>query len=539
MLTSDLLVSRIYKGRIEPVYASLNEETLDIASSVIDIFKRHICKTYGELAQELEGFEDINYRLVRGMSQILEKRCVVEEDSAIDPIAARMVVFEEAGGLIISGEERKEVLDRAAAKLSIEPDGLEKALWADLEENLVINDFRTIAPKALIEQYNLSLAQTLLFKATGMEIQIEDGYQPVFWAIKKLGLMYSIVDGRIYLDGPISLFKMTERYGTAFAKLLPSVMVSTKWNLKASILRKTPQGKKIYEFYLDHTRRETFGMGRVSEIGGDNRNEEEEKDAGNEERDSGTGRREDRKGLEVKNKVGFDSAVEKEFYQLDFHGWKVRREPTVLKSGKYAFIPDFSLERKGTRIYVEIIGFWTPEYLRNKMQKINGLDEKEPFLLLVNKSLGCSGSEFKTDNVIFFDKKIPHLAIIKILRMYEERQMKDDIEKLKHMEISLDSDMGIVSLEELARKFSVSLGSLEEVIKEKSKEGYLLLGDQLVSKEIHEAVQKEMAGVKKHQEAIKIFERYGIKAHAQALESLGYKVRWTGLDPEKVEILRA
>jgi hypothetical protein len=38
---------------------------------------------------------------------------------------------------------------------------------------------------------------------------------------------------------------------------------------------------------------------------------------------------------------------------------------------------------------------------------------------------------------------------------------------------------------------------------------------------------------------INFVEECGIKAHAQALESLGYKVRWMGLDPEKVEILRA
>jgi len=521
MLTSDLLVSRIRKGRIEPVYALLNENTLDIVSSVIDIFERHIGRTYVELAEELDGFESINYRLIRGISQILAGRCVFEADSIIDPIAARRVVFEEAGGLVTSGEERTGVLNRSAAKLSMEPNDLEKALWADLEENLVIKGFQNIAPEALVEQYNLSLAQALLFKATGMELQIEDSYQPVFWAIKKLGLMYSIVDGRIYLDGPISLFKMTERYGTAFAKLLPSVMASTKWSLKASILRKTSQGKKIYEFYLDHTKREIFGMDRGSEIGW------------------GSGKREGRSEPGLKNKAGFDSAVEKEFYQLDFHGWKIRREPTVLKSGKYAFIPDFSLEKKGTRIYVEIIGFWTPDYLRNKIQKINGLDEKEPLLLLVNKSLRCSVSEFKTDNVILFDKKIPHLDIIKFLRQYEERQMKDDIEKLKNMDLSLDGDMGVVSLDELARKFSVDLDALKEVIKEKSEDCYLLLGDQLVSEVVLESVRKEMAGVKKHHEAVRIFERYGIKSHTQALESLGYKVRWIGLDPEKAEILRA
>jgi uncharacterized protein len=53
-------------------------------------------------------------------------------------------------------------------------------MWADQEENLVVNDFQTIAPEGLLRQYNLPLAQTLLFRATSMEIQIEDNYQPVF-----------------------------------------------------------------------------------------------------------------------------------------------------------------------------------------------------------------------------------------------------------------------------------------------------------------------------------------------------------------------
>jgi hypothetical protein len=35
-----------------------------------------------------------------------------------------------------------------------------------------------------------------------------------------------------------------------------------------------------------------------------------------------------------------------------------------------------------------------------------------------------------------------------------------------------------------------------------------------------------------------IFEKYGIKACSQALSMLRYKVKWSGLDPEKAEILK-
>ena len=506
MLTSDLLVTKISKGKIEPVYALLNQVNLEIASSIINIFQGHVERTYGELIEELEGIEELNYRLIRGLAQILERRCVIDTDSVIDPVAARRAVFEESKGFITSNEDRKKVLDKTARKLSIEqPADLEKALWADHEGNLVVKEFQTIASEDLLRQYNLSLAQTLLFRATGMEIQLEDNYQPVFRKIKQLGLIYNIQDDKISLEGPISLFKLTEKYGSAFAKLLPTIMDSSRWSLKASISRKTFQGKRIYDFTLDHAKRSFFGT------------------------ESETA------------EIDFDSAIEKEFYQLSFHGWTVKREPTVLKAGQYAFIPDFSLERNGARIYVEIIGFWTPEYLKHKILKLNQLqeNEKESLILLVNRNLACTGSEFHAENLLFYDRKIPHLEIIKILRRYEEKQQAEEIAKLRGIEISFGSDASVISLDEIARRYGVGLEAMREVIKAQNKPGYSLLGDQLVSNQILSTIQAELKGVKKHDEALKIFERYGIKAHSQALAFLGYKVKWSGLDPENTEIFKA
>jgi len=507
MLTNDLLVTRTHKGRIEPVFVVPQDpENLEIASSIIDIFLANIGRTYGELIEEVGGLEEINYRLIRGMAQILERRCTIDKDSVIDPIAARRAVFEESGGFVTCEEARLEILDRTARKLSIKSDDLEKALFADQEDNLVIKEFQTIAPESLLWQYNLSLAQTLLFKATGMEIWIEDNYQQVFWKIKKLGLMYSMQDGKIYLDGPISLFKLTEKYGTALAKLLPAIIMSTKWSLKASIIRKTSQGNRIYDFTLDHTTRQFFG------------------------KDYGTG-----------SIVAFDSSIEREFYQLSYNGWTVRREPTVLKAGQYSFIPDFSLERGDIKVYVEIIGFWTPDYLKNKIQKINQLKEKESLILLVNRKLACSGSEFKTDKVIFYDRKIPHLEIIKVLRKYEEKQLTDEVAKLKDIEISLDGDIGIdiISLDEAARRYGVSMEALKETIKNQNRTDYLLLGDQLIGNKILETLHGRLNGVKKYDDAVKIFEGYGIKAHAQVLEFLGFRVKWSGINPENAEIFKA
>jgi uncharacterized protein len=148
MLTSDLLTTRTYKGKIEPIYAALDKEHIDISSSVIDIFQRHVGKSYGELIEEIEGFEEINYRLIRGLAQILERRCNIEKDSVIDPIYARRAVFHECSGFVTSSKQRKEVLDKASRKLSINYSDLEKALWSDQEENLVIKELGPVFTRA-------------------------------------------------------------------------------------------------------------------------------------------------------------------------------------------------------------------------------------------------------------------------------------------------------------------------------------------------------------------------------------------------------
>jgi len=157
MLTSDLLVTKSSKGKIEPVYAKLDQENLEISGSLIDLFHEHIGKTYGELIEEIEGIEEMDYRLIRGLTQLLERKCVIEMNSVLEPATARRSVFEDCKGAVSDAKERKEVIDRVARKLSVEPDAMEKALWADMEENLIIKEFQTITPEALLRQYNLSL----------------------------------------------------------------------------------------------------------------------------------------------------------------------------------------------------------------------------------------------------------------------------------------------------------------------------------------------------------------------------------------------
>ncbi|RPJ51827.1 MAG: DUF790 family protein, partial [Methanobacteriota archaeon] len=71
MLTSDLLVTRISRGKIKPAYTAFEPENLELARLLIETFEQHVGKTYGDLLAELEGYEEMNYRFIRGLSQLL------------------------------------------------------------------------------------------------------------------------------------------------------------------------------------------------------------------------------------------------------------------------------------------------------------------------------------------------------------------------------------------------------------------------------------------------------------------------------------
>ena len=77
----------------------------------------------------------------------------------------------------------------------------------------------------------------------------------------------------------------------------------------------------------------------------------------------------------------FDSSIEHIFaetfasletsYAVD--GWSLVREPEPLLLERSIFIPDFALTRNARRIYMEILGFWTPSYRERKVQKLQQL----------------------------------------------------------------------------------------------------------------------------------------------------------------------
>ncbi|NYT00736.1 MAG: DUF790 family protein [Methanocellales archaeon] len=505
MLPSELLAKKIYKGKIIPKFVPLNEECLEMAEELIHIFERFVGRRQGDLPlDELE--EGYDHRLIRGLVILLERRCVFEVQCTLDPVNARRAVFEEAKGPVTSNEKRMVVLRDIASTLGVSIDELEKSLWADSESELILKEFNSIGPDELLISYNLSLAQTLLFKAMGMEIYVQGNYQNIFRSIKYLGLMYLVEKQDemlcIIVEGPMSLMKTTERYGTALAKLLPTIIASENWRIKASIVHRYGNKPRILEFTMDG---DSYSYALASGY----------------------------------SSQDFDSTIEQKFSHgfnsLDT-GWFLRREPEPLFAGRSVFIPDFSFEKMAMKVYLEIVGFWTEDYLRRKIAKLKRICE-EDMIIAVDKNLSCSISSFRDikGKVIFYEKKVPLKPILDYLREHEEKNIRREVESLAKVDLELSGD--VTELDKMASERDVSIEAIKRIVSE-SRKDHVLVGSQLVSRSLIEKLKKELKDKNTRIEAAKLLEGRGIKRVDQMLDLLGYSVRWVGLDPENAMIFR-
>ena len=72
----------------------------------------------------------------------------------------------------------------------------------------------------------------------------------------------------------------------------------------------------------------------------------------------------------------FDSDIESEFARKwggePRDGWSLSRESDILHAGQKVFLPDFTFQHTdGRKVLLEIIGFWTAEYLDRKLQTLS------------------------------------------------------------------------------------------------------------------------------------------------------------------------
>lgn len=245
-----------------------------------------------------------------------------------------------------------------------------QALWAGLYDDRpsawTLADAPPWTGRELLARYHLELGRAVLRDASEVEVRVRGGWRALFASIKLARLMYDATRvGRGYrlaLTGPAAAYvARSSRYGVRFARIMPAVSRATAWQLRATIVR----SDGVRAFAMRGRARGTRVDGNAAV----------------------------RVGPEP-TRARFDSAWERRFAR-DFRaaregltaGWTLARERTPLVQGGRVSLPDFTVRHEdGREALVELVGFWTPEYLRAKAAFVSQVGDR-PLVLVVAKAL--------------------------------------------------------------------------------------------------------------------------------------------------------
>jgi predicted nuclease of restriction endonuclease-like RecB superfamily len=600
------------KNQIKPVFIySEKDNQPTLPSMIIKMYKdmadRKLSKSnVDQNLLEVEG-KNPDYKLVRAICHLLEQRCeYVSHESqfsnarnnrAMNPILLRRQIFEISSllGYPVTENERKNILQKIASKNNLSVNDLEIAMWSDLEKNKYLKSFDSLTSVQLVAWYNISALQTLLLNSVKMEFSIYGGFnwKKILRKTKQLGLMYSMYSESKYesqsnadikkneilpenkeqnkvictVNGPLSNVRLTDRYGMAIARLIPSIIFSEIWSIKATILRKSISGsKKTYDFELSSTDKDIPLFDASTFHLQSHQKSEPELSSNNDSVDY------------------FDSSIEKKFMDkfLKFStGWSLFREPDplILSNGK-AFIPDFVFEKYGVKVYLEIIGFWTEDYLKRKLEKIKDLTKSEtgastgPDLLIVANVDNCiseNGKQIPIDSVfskfvnkkrlIFYKKdEIPFGPIISYLKDIDSKFI-DEISVNLRDTIAVEMDKAIqdvqrnsvISLGEISDRYKIPIESVVKIIRnlqlntnnskkmviDKLKE-FLIVGNYLISNDKIRDLLPEVDKINKLHDAIRLLHQNQIPEECITLliTKMGYEIIWNGIDSNNAQIHR-
>lgn len=276
---------------------------------------------------------------------------------------------------------RAAALAAAATELGHEPAALEAALFADLSgERPAPAPPPELSPEELALRTNLALVQGLLLRAVAVEVEAEGNARALVRQAHLAGLICAVTRAgtvtRLAISGPCALFRRTLLYGRALAGLVPLLPWCRRFELRARL--ELPDGEALLRLRTG---------------------------------DPVWAAREPRR---------FDSRLEERLARdlqrlaLD---WDLVREPEPVDTGEALVFPDFQLVHRhepARRVWIELVGFWTPEYLTRKLAHLRAA-RLENLILCLDARRGCGGEAPPADaRLVPFRGRVPAARVLEL-----------------------------------------------------------------------------------------------------------------------------
>lgn len=253
MLPPELTRARKREGKLSltPLSAAERARATEVSESLLAVTRAGV----GQDREEVEaGWASVpvaakERKLLLALTHLVEARSEFTTPVGVEPEAVRRSVFTHAAQMRAAlgpGEylQRDSVLAQAATELNLSVEAIDAALYADLRSAQRLERCPAHSPSALVDDYELTQVQSVLLRAVRIEAEVRaarpDAYRELFRKLKFRQLLFRIqplVAGgyRLEIDGPMSLFGATTKYGLELSLSLPALLSCGSLRLKAEL----------------------------------------------------------------------------------------------------------------------------------------------------------------------------------------------------------------------------------------------------------------------------------------------------------------
>ena len=375
MLTKELAIREFVGDQIKPdcLTRKAHSHYVDYAKQMLQVYGDGVGKTRHQLhmaiRQILADEPSCPPRRMDAFCKLLDDQSAYDTDHRGKAAALRCKVLQLAAPYHPLVEQKDRLFEHTESEVKRNiTEELGRSNWSEIEAEMFADVFEYnqlksftgySGPEALLSRYNVAQVQVALFDATRLVIRARADFQRIITHVKLARLLHDIrpaadnaTSGEyiISLDGPASVLRETRRYGVNMAKFLPALLSCRDWDLEAEVSMRFIRFRRRFHFTL-------------SSNGG--------------------------LKSEMPPQDEFDSSVEEGFAKRwgteKRRGWAMKRGGVILHRRQTAFLPDFLFQHEdGRKVMLEIVGFWTPEYLQGKFEKLK-LFQDEPIVLAVSE----------------------------------------------------------------------------------------------------------------------------------------------------------
>ena len=341
----------------------LEDDSLSLLEPGLAVYRARVGQTRAQVRNAArQALQRLRPDRIEPMVKLLDDVATYEWPPTALSAVRRVEVFEAAASRhpVLDASTAREILAEMTSPAPAEHDDTVAALYADYPEfHRLVGFPADYSARALQADYDLAQAQALLYSATVVTVEAGADFKHILRYARLARLLHRVerIDGaptrkgrrgraktlaleeggyRFVLDGPNSVLRRTRAYGVDFARFLAALVRLGDWGLAAEI--ELRRGWRPFTFRLSSA----DGLGRGTTP-----------------------------------PPPFDSTLEESIarkFGREREGWRLKREAMVLDVGGSLLVPDFVFRHAdGTEIVLEIVGYWTPEYLETKLAKLAGV----------------------------------------------------------------------------------------------------------------------------------------------------------------------